>query len=180
MVQSGLQESGVATFGRGYGMYKLFVGGIMSLLFIVGGLWAIYHSYGVMSTKAVVDSAQCTTSTTRPDKSNNYTSQTINDCNLNINYDVNNKQFNQQLQSQEVHKKGDMIDVSYDPTDPSKVSQYFNFSFWGKVAIFVGIVIFLFSYGNYLLITWFPALGAAEFGIDALGTFNNMTVGNRY
>jgi len=167
------QESAISTFGRGYGMYKLFVGGIISTLFIVGGLWAIYHSYGVMSTKAVVSTAQCTTSTTMPDKSNNYTSQTINNCNLDINYNVDNKVYNEQLQIQQLHKKGDMLDVSYDPTNPSRVSQYFDFSFWGKIAIFVGIVIFLFSYGNYLLITWFPALGAVEAVSDTIDAIGN-------
>lgn len=171
------QESAISTFGKGYGIYKLVTGGIIATIFIVGGLWAIYHSYGVMSTKATVSNAQCTKSTTMPDRSNNYTSQIINNCALDVNYNVNNTPYNEQLQIQELHKKGDMIDVSYDPSDPSKISQYFDFSFWGKIAIFVGVVIFLFSYGNYLLITWFPALGAAEFAGDTIGAISN--IGNR-
>ena len=167
-------ESSITTFGRGYGIWKLISGSFVTLIILVIGIWLIYHSYYVETTKAVVDSADCTKSTTRPDKSNNYTSRTIDDCSLGVNYNINNKQYNDKINLQQSHKKGDIIDINYDPTDPSKASPYFNFSLWGKVALGVAAFGILCLVGIYMLMKYYPDIFAAWFAADMVGAVYNI------
>lgn len=134
--------SDAASFGRVYAIIGAVFASLFSLMFIIGGIYIIYHKSHLKSvTGTVTSDSLCT----QLDK--NSTS-----CSVNYTYTIKDKNYSGTSTSSTSYKKGNKITVWYDPNHPGVHSEIdIPSKTIGVVAIIMGILIAIAAWvGVYL------------------------------
>ena len=156
-----------ASFGRVYIMIAAVVGTLFALMFIIGGIYIIYHKSHLKSViGTVTEDSLCTRLDKRSEScANHYT------------YTVEGKQYTGSSTSSTEYKKGDKITVWYDPNHPDVDSEMdIPTKTIGWIAIFIGIFFIIIAWLSVYLTRNYKfaaAAGGIGGGIDIIKQINN-------
>jgi hypothetical protein len=141
--------SGSAELGKIQGLVMLVCGIMIGVvLFICAISYMLTPNY--IHVDATVENASCVSREVLENKTN----VNVNTCNLTIKYVVNGKEYDNVLITSAVHKKGDVITIAYDPTDPKKISDDLVSNSWiSMISIIISVVIVGATSFNYYLLT---------------------------
>ena len=145
--ESGLGNTiydGLAEFGRVESAFYLITGGIIAIVLTSIAIYLLFHSNrNLVSTTGRITQISCIKNT---DSKNNVTYN----CNAVVNYVVQDRDYNQPIQTTKEYNVDDIIEISYDPTKPAIVSEKaMSTDTIAYILIGVAILIVVFSYIKY-------------------------------
>jgi len=101
--------SDAASFGRVYAMIGAIFGTLISIMFIIGGIYIIYHKSHLKSVNGTVISDSICNQLDKNSKS----------CSTTYTYTINGKNYKGTSTSSNGYKKSENIKIWYDPNHPS-------------------------------------------------------------
>lgn len=163
-------SSYLGTFGKTWSNVDLFMGRFFALIFIAGGLFALYHSFKLEKISATVTNANCVQNIINTQ--NNQNNKVMNMCNLKISYNVNNIDYYSSLQTNETmqYNVGDNINILYNPQKPDTPEEYVNYTLYGIIAIIIAIIIYFVT--NY----WYNLAQGSEQGAQIVGAVDGFSL----
>lgn len=124
--------SDAASFGRVYAIISAVVASLFSIMFIIGGIYIIYHKSHLKSVTGTVTSDSFCTQLDKNSAS----------CSVHYTYTLNGENYFGTSTSSIDYKKGDKITVWYDPNHPGVHREIdIPSKTIGVVAIIMGILI---------------------------------------
>jgi uncharacterized membrane protein len=144
---------GTAALGRFTGFLSFIFGTIIAIFLVCIGVWLLFRKdkyTGV--TTGVVTAAKCESSAKSTD------------CNLTVEYTVDSKKLtiSSFTSGKKTYKNGDTLSVRYDPANPTDAStNTLSSRTVGFILIGVGILIALFSFVYYYMVSNYKIAAAA-------------------
>jgi hypothetical protein len=149
--------SGLSYYGKIRSVIGAFVSTIIGLLVILGGYYIRTDPYTGQVTATIVNQNPCTPIGGKYN------------CNFQLQYVVNKKQYSVGLSTQtnHIYKTGDALNIFYNPSNPLDISLLGRSPFYGSVIMAAGVVIIGLSWLIAYLSFKFKFFGAMEGSIYA-------------
>jgi hypothetical protein len=135
---------GLAGFGRVESAFYLITGGIIAIVLTSIAVYLLFHSNrNLVSTTGRITQISCIKNT---DSKNNVTYN----CSAVVNYVAQDRDYNQPIQTTKEYKIDDIIEISYDPSKPTVVSEKaMSTDTIAYILLGVASLIVVLSYINY-------------------------------